>query len=78
MYLHSQDMLVIQEHKMRNNKVQQFGSQLWKHVTTWYQEMLLDYNNSPKEERASCSGITIFLSPKWSKLVNIAIGMSVH
>ena len=63
------DILMLQEHKLRNLQAHQLERKLWRGAKNWCLEATAGYNNAPQDERAGKGGVATLLVPKWAQLV---------
>jgi hypothetical protein len=73
-YLHilrpKPDIIMLQEHKLRNLQAQELGSKLWRGATTWCLEATMGYNNGPRDAGSGKGGLATILVPRWVKMVS--------
>jgi exonuclease III len=64
------DILMLQEHKLRNTQALQLGAKLWRGATMWCLDATVGYNNGPLDAGASKGGLATFLAPQRANLVS--------
>jgi len=61
-YFHSllyRDIILLQEHKLRNQDSNALGKALWPHATSWAVEASVGYNNDPLGSGTGKGGLII-------------------
>ena len=63
------NIIIIQEHKLRNVRAHNLGSRLLKDASYFLNEEESGYNHRDGEPGAGCNGIATIISWKWEGLV---------
>jgi exonuclease III len=69
-YFRTTELICVQEHKLRGQKLQDFGRQVWKDSQFLAYEALPAYNHSEMEPGVGSGGVGIFVAPYISHLVH--------
>lgn len=72
-YLHSQsqiDVVLLQEHKLRNQDSANLGKNLWSSATSWSADATVGYNNAPLSSGAGKGGILMMITPRLVHMVS--------
>jgi hypothetical protein len=64
------DIIVLQKHELRGNKVKKVGELLWKEVSSWIIEAKEGYTSEMQHGQINKGGSCVWLDPKWAKLVS--------
>jgi exonuclease III len=68
--LHSLDILCLQEHKLRGQRLTDLGHQVWRDASFFPYEASVAYNHMADGDGAGSGGICTFVSPKLKHLVH--------
>jgi exonuclease III len=64
------DVLCLQEHKLRGNKLKDLGFKIWRQAYFFGCEASIAYNHSQEEEGAGRGGVCMLINPRIQHLIH--------
>lgn len=63
------DIILLQEHKLRNQESSALGKALWPQASSWALEASVGYNNDPSGPGAGKGGLITLVGPKYAHMI---------